>query len=111
MKKGDIVKINMTAKSIRAHTPDGIQKRIQKYSMKSNLTGIVLGYSFLKIGKIIEGNYYDPNYLKVDKTHKVFIVEPLQSYKPYSPNGEQWMNNNRFLEPVRCFEDDLELIE
>lgn len=110
-KKGDVVKINATVKSVPVYYQAGTHKDIRRYINKLQLTGIILGYSFLKTGKVIEGKYYDePNSLQVEKSYKVYVVEPFEQYAPYSPNGERLIKSNRYLEPIRCFEDDIELL-
>lgn len=112
MDKGNIVKIKATVKSIPAYTPEGTVKKIRRYVYELPFTGIVLGYSSLKTGKIVERNHYgEPNYLDVKENHSVIVVEPLEQYPPYNPNGPKLHKTNRYLEPVRCFEDDLEVIK
>ena len=108
MNKGDKVIIKATVTSMKAYYTNGTIKKLGRFPCQ--LTGIVLGYSFLKTGKIIKGNYYDePKHLEVEKSHRVIVVEPLEQNRPFPNNGK--FKTNRYLEPVRCFEEDLELIE
>lgn len=107
-KKGDIVLIKQIVRSVPEYTSDGEIKVLRKYSEHLQKTGIVLGHSSLKTGKLIKGDHYDGNYLEITKSHKVIVIEPLESYRPYSPNGEKLIKTNRYLEPVRCLESDIE---
>jgi len=105
MKKGDIVKIKAKVYSVRS----GNSKKLRKIEFPTPFTGIVLGWSFLHTGKLKQGRHYDEsNYLISEKRHKVFVVEPIEQHKSWLFGGLQ--KTNRYLEPVRCFEDDLEKI-
>jgi len=114
LKKGDVVKINALARITKTYYSDKtIRRDIATFNVQ-DITGVVLGYSFLKTGTIKPARYYDDvNYLDIDKCHKVYVVEPIEQYTTYWTKEKQnnRIKTNRYLKPIRCFEDDLELIE
>jgi hypothetical protein len=110
MNKGDIVRIKATVRGVTIYRSTGNIREIKrlKEPKKFYRTGVVLGYSFIKTGDIIRGRYTDePNYLRVKKHHRVIVIEPVNSWN-YYPIKLQ--DTNRYLEPVRCLEEDLEII-
>lgn len=94
MNKGDIVKIKATVTG----SSNGSTRKLVKHKKFDSKMGIVLGYTFIYTGRIESGWDNEPGYLAVGKSHKVVAIEPLEC-------------GNRYLEPVRCLEDDLELVE
>lgn len=100
MKKGNIVKVKAIAYGVK----DGHTRKVVSYKVPET-TGIVLGYSFIFEGKITsdrggifgEFDNWEAPYFTPQKSHKVWVVEPLDK-------------GNRYLEPVRCFEKDIELV-
>lgn len=110
MKKGDIVIVKATVRAVRQYLSGNITKVIKRYKIHGTpINGIVLGYSHLKTGKIIKGQYYDePNELRVEDSHRVIVVEPIEQNNTWW--GKPPFATNRYLEPIRCFEEDLELV-
>jgi len=59
--------------------------------------GLLLGTTYIATGLYNPGSYDEPGYLKEDKRHVCWKVEPLQQ--------------ERYLRPVLCLEDDLEMVQ
>lgn len=113
MKKGDKVKVKAIVKGQRIYKPHQYGKHIREIKRyKKELTGIVLGFSFIKTGKIHSNRYYDDqNILHVAKSHKVIVVEPIEQNNTWLNDDKPLFETNRYLKPVRCLEEDLELIK
>jgi len=99
VKKGDIVLVNQEVYGIKS----GNKRILYKPHWFKPHKGIVLGFSFIHTGTLTaySDNDYDvvvAHELKITKSHKVWVIEPL--------NG----NGNRYLQPIRCLESDIELI-
>lgn len=95
-KKGDIVLVNQEVYGIKR----GNKRVLFKPHWFNPYKGIVLGFSFIHTGRLTSSTYdgYDGiAELKITKSHKVWVIEPLS-------------NGNRYLKPIRCLESDIELI-
>ena len=94
-KKGDIVLVNQEVYGIRFNN----KRILYKPHWFKPHKGIVLGFSFIYTGTLIHLDYNDTSIheLKITKSHKVWVIEPLS-------------NGNRYLEPIRCLESDIELL-
>ena len=101
MNKGDKVKIKAICQGITT-IAQGVtrykMRSIQRIEAKTNLTGIVIGYSFIPTGKY--NGWENDDYFPIiyqPTFHKVWNVSLLT-------------NGNRYLRPVKCFEEDLEKV-
>lgn len=112
MNKGDIVRIKATVEGRTVYYSAGRRREIRRMPepKNRNYTGIVLGYSFIRTGEKVDGKYYDdPNYLRIEKHHRVIVVEPFEQDNTWW-HGDKF-KTNRYLKSVRCLEEDLELME
>lgn len=92
--KGDIVLVN---KEVYGARYNGKRILYKPHWFKPH-RGIVLGFSFIYTGTITSFSYdgYDDiAELKITKTHKIWLIEPLTKSK-------------RYLKPIRALESDIE---
>ena len=73
----------------------GKYKSLYSKKLNESSIGIILGYSFLRIGRLFANAWFCE--LIISKDCKVWVVEPLQGV--------------RYLKPWRCLEEHLEIIE
>ena len=93
--KGDVVKFNgYVFGSYKKYNRILIDMKL-----KEPKYGVVIGYSFLRTGKIESDTDwgYSYSYLFLPKDHKVWVIEPLDK-------------GNRYLKPYRVFEKNIEVI-
>jgi len=116
MHKGDVVKVVACVEMTYGmqgiehqilHMPPGNQSGNLRYLVriveKESWTGMVIGYTFRFTGYREAGHAWDwdemePSRLTPDKSHKVWLVEPVGK-------------SDRWTEPVTCLEEDLEPIK
>lgn len=109
MKKGDRVRYKTTVYTARRRQDGKLTKVIRRHEHPTEFTGIVLGHSWLCTGQIKIAQYNDEsNQLLIDEKYRVIVVEPLEQQNSWL-YGDIY-ETERYLKPVRCFEEDLELI-
>ena len=95
----DTKNLSMHHKSRYSSSPGSPQRNLWRYTYPQPWQGIVVGWSTRQTGKVYppSGGYYDyePGYLQVDKTFTVFMVQPLDT--------------NRWVRPIACLEEDLDV--
>ncbi len=106
-KKGDIVKFNRTVYGFRNQKNNGSFERILGFRYLGKYqTGMIIGYSFIRTGTVFESrggifmgvDDYEPGQLVNITDNKVWLVEPI-------------ISTERYLRPVRCLENDIELLQ
>jgi hypothetical protein len=103
--KGDIVEIKRHLIFSQIHNPGERKKRICEIKeFPVNKVGIIIGATMRFTGTVDKydcGNEDEPYmyvpYLKIEDKYPVYIIEPL--------------NTNRYLQPLICREEDIELAE
>lgn len=74
-------------------------KSLYEKPVKETFLGILIGKTYLATGKCNGGyEYDDPANLNEDKRHLCWKVEPLLNY-------------SRYLQPILCLEQDLEMFQ
>ncbi len=102
LNKGDIVLANQEIYGVNDSSQN--KRILYKPHWFKSIKGIVIGFSFIRTGKLREPDLYNlyeanykPDYLYDIVDNKVWLIEPLSK-------------GDRYLQPIRCLESDIELI-